>query len=105
MFQCTGQSYGSSGSQTTVCETVVGYVGSDHLTNLRIIWLYNMQTLKDELKWKRCAFHTTECWVLMYREKLNYYTTAMYTLQEQFVINPRRACVARVTVLGLCVCV
>ena len=44
------------------------------------------QTLQDELKWKRCAFHTTECWVLMYCKKLNYYTTAMYTLQEQFVI-------------------
>ena len=34
-----------------------------------------------------------------------WHLTSVVVVVDGFVVNPRRACAARVTVLGLCVCV
>ena len=50
-------------------------------------------------------FVCTCCHRMMYRKSVIPCNKAKYTKASADVINPRRACAARVTVVALCVCV
>ena len=67
--------------------------------------LYSEQTLQRQGQDRKCKASTRASETIVSRYHVSGYIAPRVLHFSAFIINPRRTCAARVTVLGLCVCV